>query len=65
MNDELYSVLHYSSRGAGSVVTTYSNPNNHIFANLINSLLPDAHSVYPLRERLLSMTAVVATVRAL
>ncbi len=58
-NDELFSVLNYSSRGPWTSLTKYNNPNNHVFLNLLNSLLPGAHSLNPLRERWWSMVALV------
>ena len=61
-NDELISILDYSSRGARVTVSSYSAPNNHIFLNLLNSLVPAAGSLDPLRERFWSMAAVGATV---
>ena len=58
--DELASVLFFSSRGPRVVVTNYNAPNNQIFLNLVNSLLPAAHSLNPLRERLVSILSIVA-----
>jgi hypothetical protein len=60
-NDELVSILDYSSRGVRASLTTYYAPNNHIFLNLLNAIVPASHSVDPLRERLWSMIAVAAT----
>ena len=60
LNDELFTVLGFSSRGPGTVLTNYSNPNNAIFLNLLNSILPAAHSLDPMRERMWSMLAVLA-----
>ncbi len=59
--DEIYSITKYSSRGAGTTVTTYDVANNHIFFNLLNSLTPGAGSYDPARARLWSIVATVAT----
>ncbi len=56
--DELVSVLDFSSKGPAFVVTDYHDPNNHVFFNLLVSLVPDGRSVAPLRARLVSFLAV-------
>lgn len=62
--DELYTIGEFSSKGPVAVLTDYHAPNNHIFFNLINSLLPAADSYFPLRARFLSIMAVVGCVFA-
>ena len=59
--DELYSIDRYISHGPGFVATHYTEPNNHIFFNLINSVLPGAGSVEPLRARMWSFLSVAMT----
>ena len=39
-NDELFSVIRYSSQGPRHVVTNYPAANNHIFFNLVNAARP-------------------------
>ncbi|KAA0254931.1 MAG: hypothetical protein EDX89_07560 [Acidobacteria bacterium] len=56
--DELTSVQEFSSKGPLAVVTDYHDPNNHVFFNLLNSLLPGRASVAPLRARILSFLSV-------
>lgn len=59
-NDELYSILFFSSQGALTSVTDYHVPNNHIFFNVLNSLTPNAGSYHPLRARLWSFVFILA-----
>ena len=59
--DELYSIDRYTSHGPWFVITHYTEPNNHIFFNLINSLLPGSGSVVPLRARMWSFVFVAMT----
>ncbi len=56
-NDEIYSILNYSSRGPVTTLTTYI-PNNHILYNLILSVIPGASSFDPFRARLPSHIAI-------
>lgn len=56
--DELTSVQEFSGRGPLVVVTDYHDPNNHVFFNLLNSLLPGRASVAPARARVLSFLCV-------
>ena len=53
-SDELYTIKHFSSEGIKTCVTDYHAPNNHIFFNVLNSLLPGAGSFHPARARLWS-----------
>ncbi len=57
-NDELVSVLNYSSRGPHRSLTSVND--SMILPNFINSVFPGSGSLDPLRQRLLSMVAVVA-----
>ncbi len=58
-NDELFTILEFSSKGPLYVITNYSVPNNHIFFNFLNSLLPTAGSVAPLTARGISLVALL------
>lgn len=57
--DEIGTVGLYSAQGPDKVVTNYGLAKNHIFFNLLNSLLPGADSLNPLRARILSICGVV------
>lgn len=59
--DELYTIDRFTSHGPWFVITHYEEPNNHIFFNLINSLLPGAGSVTPLRARMWAFVFVATT----
>ncbi|WMJ72088.1 hypothetical protein RCC89_02725 [Cytophagaceae bacterium ABcell3] len=58
--DELYTVLHFTSKGALNAVTDYHVPNNHIFFSLINSIIPGYDSVEPARARMFSFISLLA-----
>ena len=60
-NDEIFTILNFSSKGPATVTTDYHAANNHVFFNFLNSVLPGRASVEPLRARLLSFLAVVAS----
>ncbi|HUU03109.1 MAG TPA: hypothetical protein VM425_16875 [Myxococcota bacterium] len=60
-NDELYSIMHFSSRGVIRTLTDYHVPNNHIFFNLLNALTPGSASFNPLRARIWSFIFVAAS----
>jgi hypothetical protein len=55
--DEFGTVGTFSSRGPARVVTDYRAPKNHIFFNLLNSILPGRDSLAPARVRALSILA--------
>jgi hypothetical protein len=55
--DEYGTVGTFSSKGPKRVLTDYRTAKNHIFFNLLNSILPKNDSVDPLRVRLLSILA--------
>jgi hypothetical protein len=60
--DELHSVSHYSAKGPLVTMTTYGEPNNHIFFNMLNSLVPGKHRFEPERARFLSYVFLILTV---
>lgn len=60
--DEFGSIGSYSSKGPLKVMTDYKAPKNHVFFNLINSVLPGRQSYNPLRARMASIVAVLGTV---
>ncbi len=57
ITDEITSVRRYSGRGPLETMTRYPRANNHVFFNLINSVLPGAGSFDPLRARIVSFAA--------
>lgn len=59
-NDEIYTILKFSGKGVRTVVTDYHAPNNHVFFNLVNALLPGRLSMDPLRARAVSILASAA-----
>lgn len=59
--DEFGTVGTFSARGPLRVVTDYRAPKNHIFFNLLNSLLPGRSSLDPARVRALSILATLLT----
>lgn len=58
--DEFGTVGTFSSRGPVRVITDYRAPKNHVFFNLVNSVLPGRESLNPARVRLLSILATAA-----
>lgn len=63
--DEFGTIGSFSSRGPLRVITDYRAPKNHVFFNLLNSLLPDRKSYEPARARALSLLAVAFTAAVL
>jgi hypothetical protein len=59
--DEFGTVGSFSAKGPLHVATDYRAPKNHIFFNLLNSLLPARESLVPARVRALSILATVLT----
>ena len=55
------SIVKYTSRGFVPAVSTYSLARNHVFFNVVSSLIPGADSTHPLRARLVSFVSVVAS----
>ncbi len=60
-DDEIMSIVKYTSRGFVPAVSTYSLARNHIFYNVISSFIPGANSTWPLRARLPSFVFVAAS----
>ncbi len=58
--DEFGTVGTFSSKGPVRVITDYRAPKNHVFFNLVNSVLPGRESLQPARVRLLSILATAA-----
>lgn len=59
--DEFGTIGTFSSRGPWRVLTDYRAPKNHIFFNLLNSVLPARDSLEPARARALSIVATLLT----
>lgn len=57
--DEILNIDRYTSKGFAPAVGTYNLARNHIFYNVVNSLIPGSASLSPLRGRLVSLTAVL------
>ncbi len=55
--DEYGTVGTFSSKGPGRVLTDYRTAKNHVFFNLLNSVLPGRESFNPARVRMLSIAA--------
>jgi hypothetical protein len=60
-DDEIMSIVRYTSRGFVPAISTYSLARNHIFFNVVSSLIPGANSTLPLRARLVSFVSAVAS----
>ena len=60
-DDEIMSIVKYTSRGFVPAISTYSLARNHVFFNIVSSLIPGAGSTHPLRARLVSFVSVVAS----
>jgi len=59
--DEFGTVGSFSSKGPWNVVTDYRAPKNHVFFNLLNSILPGRESLATGRVRALSILATILT----
>lgn len=59
-NDEIQSVSSFSSQGLWTTLTTYPAPNNHIFFNALNALLPLDDRYQPFAARIWSIVAMSA-----
>ena len=57
--DEIMSIVRYSSRGFVPAISTYNLARNHVFYNVVSSLIPGKKSTLPIRARLLSFLAVL------
>jgi hypothetical protein len=60
-DDEIMSIVKYISRGFVPAISTYSLARNHVFFNIVSSLIPGADSTLPLRARLVSFVSVIAS----
>ena len=60
-DDEIMSIARYTSRGFVPAISTYSLARNHIFYNVVSSLIPGADSTLPLRARLISFVSVIGS----
>jgi hypothetical protein len=60
-NDEIMSIVSYTSQGFVPAISTYSLARNHIFYNVVSSLIPGADSTLPLRARLISFVSVIGS----
>ncbi|MGC1480604.1 MAG: hypothetical protein WA771_08865 [Chthoniobacterales bacterium] len=58
--DEFGTIGTFSSKGPGRVITDYRAPKNHVFFNLLNSILPGRESLHSARVRLFSILATAA-----
>lgn len=60
--DEIMSVARYTSRGLLPAISTYNLARNHVFYNIVSSLIPGADSTMPLRARLVSFISVLGSI---
>ncbi len=58
--DEFGTIGTFSGKGPVRVITDYRAPKNHIFFNLLNSILPGRESLNPARVRVLAIFATAA-----
>ena len=58
--DEILNIEQYTSRGFARPVSSYSLARNHIFYNVLNSIIPGSSSTWPPRARMLSFFGVGA-----
>ncbi len=58
--DEILNIEQYTSRGFAKSVSSYSLARNHIFYNVLNSIIPGSSSNWPQRARMLSFLSVGA-----
>ncbi len=63
--DEIMSVARYTSRGFVPAISTYNAARNHVFFNVVSSLIPGADSTMPLRARLVSFLSVIGSLALL
>jgi hypothetical protein len=59
--DEFGTIGMFSAKGPLRVVSDYRSPKNHVFFNLLSSLLPGRKSYDPARARIVSLAAVALT----
>jgi hypothetical protein len=60
-DDEIMSIVRYTSRGFVPAISSYSLARNHILYNVVSSFIPGADSTLPLRARLISFVSVIAS----
>lgn len=60
-NDEIYTIQKFSSRGLITSLSDYHVPNNHIFFNVLNTLIPKKNAFDPLQARMVSIVAIIIT----
>jgi len=58
--DEILNIEQYTSRGFARPATSYSLARNHIFYNILSSIIPGSSSTWPPRARALSFLSVGA-----
>ncbi len=58
--DEILNIEQYTSRGFAKPMSSYALARNHIFYNVLNSLIPGSSSTWPPRARMLSFLSVGA-----
>lgn len=58
--DEIMGIVRFTSRGFVPAISTYNLARNHVFYDVVSSLVPGANSTAPLRARLLSFVSVLA-----
>jgi hypothetical protein len=63
--DEIMSIVRYSSRGFVPAISTYNLARNHVFYNVVSSFIPGAKSTLPIRARLVSFLAVLCSLALL
>jgi len=63
--DEIIDIEHYISHGIPTIVGSYNAARNHVFYNILSSLVPGTDSTIPLRGRLISLLSVAAALLAL
>lgn len=60
--DEIYTIEKFSSQGLVRSITDYHVPNNHIFFNALNSIIPKADPFNSIESRLISFIAIALSV---
>ena len=60
-NDEIYTIMNFSSQGVLDTLTDYHAPNIHIFFNLLNAMTPVSFRYGPFQARFWSFMAMGGT----
>jgi hypothetical protein len=63
--DEIVNISRYTSRGLVPSIGDYKRARNHVFFNILTTLLPGADSTLPVRARLISFLSVGGAVAVL